>query len=124
MSSTLPQDWDANGEYVGGYHDACILNEVPNLENRYIWENKTVQRFKSGMTNKDGGDASHLFSFKSVIIAYTNEEPSCVERWLQDKTRISVASAPSLMWFEDGDEVSLLSICFCVCCLIILFDGF
>jgi len=47
-----------------------------------------------------------------------------MERWLQDKTRISVAIAPSLMWFEDGDEVSLLSICFCVCCLIILFDGF
>ena len=119
MSSTLLQDWDANGEKVGGYHDACILKEVPNLKKRHPRENKTVQRFKSGMTNKDGGDASHLFSFKGVFIAYTNAHTSRMERWLQDKTRISVAIAPSLMWFEDGDEVSLLCICFCVCCLII-----
>ena len=106
MPSTLLQDWDANGEYVGGYHDACILNEVPNLGKRNIPENKTVQRFNTGMTNKDGGDASHLFSFKGVFIAYTGREPSSVERLLQDKTRISVAIAPSLMWFQDGDEVS------------------
>ena len=112
MSSTPFEDWDVDGENVGGHHDACILQEVPILENRKVLENKTVQRFKYGKTNKDGGDDSHLFSFKGVIIAYTDAEPSRVERWLQDKTRISVAIAPSLIWYQDGDEVSLLSIGF------------
>ena len=120
MSSTAFEDWDVNGENVGGHHYACILQEVPILENRDVWEKKTVQRFKYGMTNKHGGDASHLFSFKDVIIAYTNPGPSRVERWLQDKTRISVAIAPSLICFQDGDEVSLLFICF-VC---LLFNNF
>jgi roadblock/LC7 domain-containing protein len=104
------EDWNINGNKVGSFYMAIVLNEVPGLKDIHTVDGKLVQRTDNNLTLVDGTQIGGLFYAKSVMMATGHAEGMTrtqKRRWLD---RLNNTIAPSLQHVPHGNKASTVAV--------------
>jgi len=109
MTSTRMQDWNIDGNKVGSYYMATVLNKVSQLQDIRTVEGKFVRRWDK-KTIVNGTKIGGLFYAKSVMLATGHAERMTraqQRHWLK---RLNNTIAPSLQHVPYGKKASSMSV--------------
>ena len=104
------RDWLVDGQKVGYYHEASLLNEQHGFEDLHTLPGKMVCRFDIDI-DVGGIDAGHYFSVKCAMSATRNINKKEYRELLNDASFLNTKNAPSLFYVKVGTKVRVSCVC-------------